>query len=183
MTLEALTTGSSADAHAWLLHAREGAVGVPADFNWHGFAFAAAANARTDAQNNHVASAERWATVALSVYGALAEKSANAFSFVSSAMHLRVWFIRRFGAQTGHAIRDVCHLERWFDDGLGMSIEQATAAANELRAMPIEHWRDRIDLVRELRQIKNRLSAFCALEAHVVRPDIQRWLEIRDLLP
>jgi hypothetical protein len=53
--------------------------------------------------------------------------------------------------------------------------------AERLRAIPIDHWTEQIDLVRKLRATKNRINVLRALDDP---PDeIRPWLALWPLLP
>jgi hypothetical protein len=72
-------------------------------------------------------------------------------------------------------------LVEWFMRSISMPLNDAELAATKLRELPIDRWREQIDLVRELRALKSRLNVFRGFEPPP--SEIEPWLAIWSLLP
>jgi hypothetical protein len=160
------------------------------NFNWQGFAYQAECAAHDRVEQGNVPDGEEWALVAFIVYELLAaherkigaESALSGIGFELSAMNLRLWMISRLGAAPGNSVRDPAIVIRWFLENTGMTLEEARRSAADLRALPMERWPEQMPLVRSLRAIKNRLSVVRQLkQSH--SPEIERWLELSELLP
>lgn len=160
---------------AWL----EGlALGEPVEgehFNWELLAFTAAARA-------HEERSLSWARMALSVYGALAERapSRERQAFMLSIMNLRASMIREFGHREGDDVLDSEIIVAWFQQMATLPVEEvARAAAQDLHTLPIE-------TLRKLRDLKNALNVVSLLSEVGATPlprEWETWLQLRPRLP
>jgi hypothetical protein len=175
-----LLMGDALAAQQRLDHADANPASVPGDFNWHGFAEGAAANAQRAVA---LSDADAWAAISVRAYERLAAPASDAAtrSFELSAMHLRAWMIRSHGASHGHPVRDVQRLVDWFRRNIPMPLEQAELEASQLRALPAERLSEHIDRMRTLRALKNRIGVFRTLDEP---PDeVRPWVSLWPLLP
>ncbi len=179
--LRYLLRQDAVETRAWLTRAWAGAEIVPEDFNWLGLAEAATFTAQ---EGNDL----MWAQVAVAVYDHLASGSAmgNGSGYANSAMHLRAVMIRRFGPCDGDPVLDVHRLVQWIRDSLTLPSHEAVRRATAWRDADMEEQLRRIDDVRQLRAIKNRLAVLELVAAPgPFHPpaDVQLWLDVRHLLP
>lgn len=145
-------------------------------FNWELLAFNAAAQAREERSLP-------WANIALRVYEGLVEREPDrdADSRTYSAMNLRAWMIREFGAREGDAVLDPEVIVAWFRRTATLSFEEVVQLVSslDLRTTPI-------DMLRKLRSIKytlNVLRAICKSGVLQKHPELIDWLRIRRRLP
>ena len=175
---QTLVTGDAATAQRWLANAEANPSSVPTDFNWHGFAEAAATNAHVASTMND---AEVWASISVRVYDRLASDEEGGSSFELSAMNLKAWMIRRYGASAESSVRDPKKLVEWFRTSVPMPLADAEREATQLRALAVEQWSEQLDLLRTLRGLKNRINVFRPFDDP---PDeIRPWLNLWSLLP
>jgi hypothetical protein len=173
-----LLNGGVQAAQQWLDRANANPADVPSNFNWLAFAFGAGTRAHSAST---IEDADAWASISIRVYEQLATSLDWAASAELSAMNLRAWMIRRYGASELHPVRDVRQLVRWFEQATSMQYNEVRGLAERLRAIPIDLWSEQLDLVRQLRAMKNRINVFRTLDDP---PDVMRpWLELWSLLP
>lgn len=179
-----LLSQDSATVHAWLVAVESGERTVPADFNWHGLAEVAAANALR-------ANDLTWAWVATSVYDRLAHQAPQSESsgFAHSAMWLRAALIARLGPRAHDPVLDMTPVIGWVRAGLIMPPEEAMRRARAWNEgapeqQPEQQPQQR-EQVRQLREMKNRLAVVGLLVGVLADEldDLQPWLEVRAGLP
>jgi hypothetical protein len=175
---QTLLAGNALAAQRWLENAETNQASVPSDFNWHGFAEVAAMNARLEST---MSDAEAWASISVRVYERLASEGKPGASFELSAMNLRAWMIRRYGASDENPIRDLAKLVAWFRTRIPMPLPDVERETAQLRALPVERWSEQLDLLRTLRALKNRINVFRTLED--LPDEIRPWLDLWSLLP
>jgi hypothetical protein len=173
----------------WLNAVQSGNEITPDGFNWLGLAEAAAFNAHVKQDSQTPASRLEWASIAVSVYERLAKDSSfdgedSRESFELSAMHLRAYLIRELGTKPNHAILDANSIVQWFLDSLKLSVEQVHKHCIVYQALGTE--KNSIEMLRGLRQIKNRLSVIKSLvNSGQIKPnrELTNWLSLFDKLP
>jgi pterin-4a-carbinolamine dehydratase len=153
---------------------------APEEFNWLGLAEAAGFDALED-DRHHPNISIKWAEIALKVYNKLAESTNvdTRDSLLNSSMMLRAAMIVKFGAIPDHPVLDVNSILHWFKDSLKMSYSEAESKAANWKKCKIEE-------IRELRKIKNRLKAISVLANSgkvVLAPEINLWLSLQKQLP
>jgi hypothetical protein len=175
---QALLASDVLTAQRWLDNAEANPTSIPSDFNWHGLAEGAATNARV---TSAIDDADAWASVSLRVYARLAANAERSASFELSAMNLRSWMIARYGRSERDPARDLRKLVDWFQQNIPMPIAEVEIQVGQLRALPMAQWSERLELVRTLRALKNRLNVFRNLDD--VPDEIRPWLKLWPLLP
>jgi hypothetical protein len=129
-----------------------------------------------------------WADISIRAANLWAQTDAGAReNALHRSMLLRVWFIARMGASSGHPVLDKAIILDWFVRELEVSIEVAKERIGEWQA-PGSPLKERLPLdeVRELRRIKNRLGIVQLLAEAGELPSNSpacAWLEIRSQLP
>ncbi|UWZ82489.1 hypothetical protein [Occallatibacter riparius] len=110
------------------------------------------------------------------------------------AMNLRSWFICKMGSRSGHLVLDKEIILRWISEGLPLSVQPAREKAARFGATLT---RGKVssdskgtqliaDDLRLLRRIKHRLNVAKVLQdcgQLTSDPELDEWLEIRELLP
>ncbi|PTL83827.1 hypothetical protein [Vitiosangium sp. GDMCC 1.1324] len=154
-------------------------IGEPVEgepFNWDGFAFTAAAQARRERSL-------LWANIALRVYEGLVEREPDwaAESRTQSAMYLRAWMICELGVREGDTVLDPEVIVTWFRRTATLSFEEVVQWVS-----PLDLLTTPIDMLRKLRSIKNALNvvrAICKSGVLQKHPELVGWLRIRRRLP
>jgi hypothetical protein len=175
---QSLGGGHVEGALSWLELAEANPASVPGDFNWHGFAEAAAANARSAATLDDAAA---WASISVRAYERVAARAEQPAVFELAAMNVRSWMIVRYGACDEDRVRDLQRLRDWFRRHIPMPLAHVEREAARLRTLPIDRWGDHLELVRTLRALKNRIDVFRPFED--VPDDIRPWVELWPVLP
>lgn len=175
---QALLTGDVLTAKRWLENVEANPARLPSDFNWHGFAQGAANNAQAAAT---LSDADAWASISVHAYERRQSKHEQSASFELSAMHLRSWMIRRYGASEASPVRNPRMLVDWFRSRVTMPLADAEYETAKLRALPVERWSEHLDVLRTLRALKNRINVLRTLDDPP--EEIRAWLNLWSQLP
>lgn len=179
-----LLSQEPSEVQTWLRCAWEGQCPIPHNFNWHGLADVAAANAR-DTLNLD------WAEISVSVYDYLCRiVPDNCASWTISAMTLRAFLIMNMGPVAGSTILDPELIFTWVLASLPgplSDVRQQIAPGREWLLEQIAQRKpNALEQVRELRRLKNRLSVIQGLSDEQILPpdhELQAWLALRPELP
>jgi hypothetical protein len=166
---------------AWLKQVWSGQLQSPENFNWHGFAEAAAFDARSNLDNSSLVSSLSWAEVATSVYEHLGNSASESAAelYRNSSMLLRTAMIAKLGSVPGNPVLDIDQVVNWFFNELKISPDEANKKATNWRNCNIQE-------IRELRKIKNRLNIISVLiESDKLTPNqkLSTWLSLKSKLP
>lgn len=175
--LKSLADAPLHEVRAWLGGLKPGEPVGGEPFNWEGFAIVMASRAREERS-------VEWAQLALRAYEGLAAASEGTWNtFLYSAMNLRAWMIREFGAREGDAVLDPEPMVAWFQRTATLSFEEAVRWCavwpEDPHAVPL-------DMLRTLRAIKNALNVLTLLSevgALGHHPELTAWLRLREKLP
>ena len=179
ITARYLLTKDSLTVQRWLDAVLSDHEAVSDEFNWLGLAQSSAQKAR--AQSDRV-EALKWATIALSVYRYLATKrdvKSVSNSYELSAMSLRAAIICKFGIIIDHPVQNIQTIVTWFGERTSFERDKLILVIDKWRLLPIEQ-------IRELRQIKNRLSVIELLMDNGYlqdEKDLQEWVILKKQLP
>jgi len=171
-TLQALLAKDPLELDAWF-DAQGSDPAFDQAVHWHGLAEAAAQRARAEVDLD-------WAAIAIRLYAhwgrIMGDSAINSGRL--SVMFMRAWLIRKLGAEPGDPILDIHTLACQFEEGLTLSITEASALAATWQTQDIA-------VIRELRGIKNRLGPFELLDPQLLTeiPRVRNWLAIRSQLP
>lgn len=162
----------------WLKDIWTGKQPTPENFNWLGLAKSAALHASYEKRKED---SLQWAEVAISIYEYLMKDAdlAGRNSFVYSLMNLRAHMIIRYGAVSQDRVLDLKQVIELFFYDINMSYIEAATKAVVWKSLSIES-------IRELRRIKNRLSALKSLSDAgklSLNQELKSWLDLRDKLP
>jgi hypothetical protein len=156
---------------------------LSAEVNWLGLAFAAADIALDAFGSRQSAAGLAWSRCATAIYDTLAIDAVPRADFDQSSMRARLNAIRNVGVVPGDPVLDPSVITNWFLASLDHSLQSAVQKAHRFRAHVVGEELGLED-IRALRRIKNRLSILVQLGAAVaLEPEIQAWIEVRDLLP
>lgn len=169
-----------------VISAMLGAAGRPlsATVNWLGLAFAAADHALDAFESGQTAAGLEWSRCATGVYDALAiDFPDHRHGYERSSMCARVNAIRNAGPVSGDPVLDPSVVTKWFLTSLDQSLQSAVQQSRRFRAHLAGEKLD-VEELRALRLIKNRLNVVVHLASTVeFEPELQEWLDVRDLLP
>lgn len=162
----------------WVKYILTGKLPTPENFNWLGLAEAAAFRASYEKRKED---SLQWAEVAISIYEYLMKDAdlTGRNSFVYSLMNLRANMIMRYGAVSQDRVLDVKQVIDLFFCDINISYTEAATKAAVWKNLSIEN-------IRELRRIKNRLSALKSLSDAGKLPlnqELKSWLDLREKLP
>lgn len=168
---------------AWVTNTLSPKTTAPQDFNWLLLADVCSAKARKS-QNGSGLPDRTWAEVATAIYDHLADdadrkKPGSGESFTISSMMLRAGAIEKHGVISGHPVLDVNLILQWFWNNIKESCEDVEKKAANWKTLPIAE-------IRELRQLKNRLTVIAALadsDKYVLEEELNTWLSVREKLP
>ncbi len=124
----------------------------------------------------------KWAAIALSVYGYLATERdvrGDFNSYELSAMNLRAAMICKFGVVIDHSVLDIQTIATWFGERTSFERQKLASIIDQWRLLPIQQ-------IRELRQVKNRLSVIELLMDNGYLQDdtdLQEWVMLKKQLP
>jgi len=152
---------------------------VSDEFNWLGLAQSSAQNARGESDR---VEALKWAAISLSAYRYLATErdvKGGFNSYELSAMYLRAAMICQFGVVIDHPVLDIQAIMMWFGERTSFERQKLISVIDQWRLLPIQQ-------IRELRQIKNRLSVIELLMDNGYLEDdteLQEWVILKKQLP
>jgi len=174
------STWKPAEVQAWLDSVLSGREELPKDFNWLLLAEHAGQLARESDDLE-------WARVSTRVYDWLHRVELDGND--DSSMALRAYFINKRGSVSGDPLLDPNVILNWFYESLRMSFTEAELGIPKCKETiakgNIKEPQD-LQLCRELRQIKNKLTIINWLvEGDTLHPDkeLSKWLDIKATLP
>lgn len=160
----------------WLDAVLQSELSAPPDFNWLGLA----EMFTTRVTANPSRTGLQWAYLAVRVYDHLLETTDAQESLGNSQMMVRAYMINHLGSLAKDPVLDSNILMHWFFQQLTISFADAVQQLDE--------WpKRRIEWIRNLRQIKNRLSILMPLyqkgQLTTTDGELSKWFSIYSKLP
>jgi hypothetical protein len=188
---EQIRTWPPEQLHKWIVRLKSGDEPIPQEFNW------AALAEYVDDRLFHSADQgvvdKKWLVPAVAVHDFIVTLSTDHYERESrevASMMIRAKAMRLVGLVPGDPVLDGEIIRDWFEQSLGISLDEARSKVREWRTMTASQREgvllEEREVLRRLRRVKNRLAVIEELArapTFVADDRLRAWLAARDELP